>query len=306
MLLALPVAAVANVLLRYAQERYTAQPAVRRRAYRRSCRRRAADGRIRSRTASGSAAGETARTDRHALPAARPQLPLALRYPPDQRLETFVGAPGGRAGAVARAGATATGARLAVPAGAPRHRQDASAAGDLRGGRGRGRRAAYLPLARRAGRLRDALDALEATTWSRWTDSMRSPASATTKSRCSTSTTARALPASPCSTPRAPARTRWPLVLPDLRSRLAQCSADRVAAAGRRRPPRSAAPARPASRTGVRRRGAGLAAAAASERDLAALTALLDRLDRASLAAQRRITVPFLRQVLGAGALTSG
>jgi DnaA family protein len=35
-------------------------------------------------------------------------------------------------------------------------------------------------------------------------------------------------------------------------------------------------------------------------RDLAGLTALLDRLDRASLAAQRRITVPFLREVLGA------
>jgi len=35
------------------------------------------------------------------------------------------------------------------------------------------------------------------------------------------------------------------------------------------------------------------------ERDMAGLTALLDRLDRASLAAQRRITVPFLRQLLG-------
>uniref|UniRef100_A0A0S6YZH7 Hda lid domain-containing protein n=1 Tax=Mizugakiibacter sediminis TaxID=1475481 RepID=A0A0S6YZH7_9GAMM len=33
-------------------------------------------------------------------------------------------------------------------------------------------------------------------------------------------------------------------------------------------------------------------------RDLGALTALLDRLDSASLAAQRRITVPFLRELL--------
>jgi DnaA family protein len=33
-------------------------------------------------------------------------------------------------------------------------------------------------------------------------------------------------------------------------------------------------------------------------RDLGNLTALLDRLDRASLAAQRRLTVPFLRQIL--------
>ena len=34
-------------------------------------------------------------------------------------------------------------------------------------------------------------------------------------------------------------------------------------------------------------------------RDLGTLTSLLDRLDRASLAAQRRITVPFLRAQLG-------
>ena len=35
------------------------------------------------------------------------------------------------------------------------------------------------------------------------------------------------------------------------------------------------------------------------DRDLVSLTALLDRLDRESLAAQRRLTVPFLRSVLG-------
>jgi DnaA family protein len=38
-----------------------------------------------------------------------------------------------------------------------------------------------------------------------------------------------------------------------------------------------------------------------TERDLGSLTALLDRLDRESLAAQRRITVPFLRQLFGGG-----
>lgn len=37
---------------------------------------------------------------------------------------------------------------------------------------------------------------------------------------------------------------------------------------------------------------------ARTQRDLGSLTALLDRLDRESLAAQRRITVPFLRQLL--------
>ena len=34
-------------------------------------------------------------------------------------------------------------------------------------------------------------------------------------------------------------------------------------------------------------------------RDLASLTVLLDRIDRESLAAQRRVTVPFLKQMLG-------
>jgi DnaA family protein len=34
-------------------------------------------------------------------------------------------------------------------------------------------------------------------------------------------------------------------------------------------------------------------------RDLTNLTQLFDRLDRAALAAQRRLTVPFLREVLG-------
>jgi DnaA family protein len=37
-----------------------------------------------------------------------------------------------------------------------------------------------------------------------------------------------------------------------------------------------------------------------TDRNLASLVALLDRLDRESLAAQRRITVPFLRQVMDA------
>lgn len=36
-------------------------------------------------------------------------------------------------------------------------------------------------------------------------------------------------------------------------------------------------------------------------RDLSNLTLLFDAFDRAALAAQRRITVPFLRQVLGTG-----
>jgi DnaA family protein len=37
-----------------------------------------------------------------------------------------------------------------------------------------------------------------------------------------------------------------------------------------------------------------------TDHNLASLVALLDRLDRESLAAQRRITVPFLRRVMDA------
>ena len=35
------------------------------------------------------------------------------------------------------------------------------------------------------------------------------------------------------------------------------------------------------------------------DRDLKSLTALLDHLDRAALAAQRRLTVPFVRGIVG-------
>ncbi|MCE4308729.1 HdaA/DnaA family protein, partial [Xanthomonas hortorum] len=87
------------------------------------------------------------------------------------------------------------------------------------------------------------------------------------------------------------------LVLPDLRSRLSQCiriSLPVLDDAGRAAVLRDRA----------QRRGLALDEAAIdwllthSERELAGLVALLDRLDRESLAAKRRITVPFLRRVL--------
>ena len=90
-----------------------------------------------------------------------------------------------------------------------------------------------------------------------------------------------------------------PLVLPDLRSRLEQCT--RVALE-----PLDEAGRREVLRQRAARRGLELDDAVLDYlfrrvgRDLGALTALLDRLDRASLAAQRRITVPFLRAQLDA------
>ena len=88
-----------------------------------------------------------------------------------------------------------------------------------------------------------------------------------------------------------------PLAVPDLRSRLAQClrvvleplDDDGRADVLRARAERRGLALDPAAIDWLLRR---------EGRELAHLTALLDRLDRASLAAQRRVTVPFLRQVL--------
>lgn len=86
--------------------------------------------------------------------------------------------------------------------------------------------------------------------------------------------------------------------LPDLRSRFGQClrvSLEVLDDEGRRE----------ALRRRAARRGLELDEAVLDwlfrrvERDLKSLTALLDRLDHAAMAAQRRLTVPFLRQVMG-------
>ena len=139
------------------------------------------------------------------------QLPLALRFPPDQRLDTYVAAP---AGAIAqlRALATEPGADWCYLAGAPGTGKTHLALGACAAAEARGRRAAYLPLRTAAGRVHDALEALD--------------------------------------------------------------GADVVALDWL-----------------LRRVG----------RDLGGLARLFDRLDRASLAAQRRLTVPFLREALGDG-----
>jgi DnaA family protein len=88
------------------------------------------------------------------------------------------------------------------------------------------------------------------------------------------------------------------LSLPDLRSRLGQCTRITLL-------PLDDEGRREVLRERAQRRGLALDDPALDwllrrvDRDLASLTTLLDRLDRASLAAQRRITVPFLRQTLG-------
>jgi len=225
-----------------------------------------------------------------------PQLPLALRYPPDQRFESFIGAP---QGALAALGALATrpGADWVYLAGPSRTGKTHLALALCAATEQQHRRAAYVPMAAAAGRLRDALDALEGNDVVAL-DGIEVIAGARedevalfdfhNRARASGLNvlyTARGIP------------DDIGLDLPDLRSRLQQClrvMLDPLDEAGRR----------DVLRERAQRRGLVLEDAALewlltrTDRDLGALVALLDRLDRASLAAQRRITVPFLRSVL--------
>ncbi len=225
-----------------------------------------------------------------------PQLPLALRCPPDQRLETFIGAPDG---ALAQLRAAATGdsrdwVYLVGPAGSGKtHLALALCAAAEQAGRG----SAYLPLQAAAGRLRDALEALEGRDVVAL-DGLDAIAGQRedevalfdfhNRARAAGVTLLYTASAAP---------DALGLVLPDLRSRLSQCGRillDALDDAGRGAVLRERAI----------RRGLALDQAAIdwlltrTGRDLGGLVVLLDRLDRESLAAKRRITVPFLRQVL--------
>ena len=229
-----------------------------------------------------------------------PQLPLALRYPPDQRLETFVCAPGGAIEQLrAAAGEAATSAArdalyLVGPSGVGKtHLLLATCAA----AESAGRRAAYLPMLAAAGRVRDALQALEGNDLialdgldviAGQRDDEIALFDAHNRARAAGVAlvyTARDIP------------DAIGLVLPDLRSRLGQCTRITLA-------PLDEEGRREVLQQRAQRRGLIVEDAALDwllkrvGRDLGGLTALLDKLDRASLAAQRRLTVPFLRQTL--------
>ena len=226
--------------------------------------------------------------------AAARQLPLALRFPPDQRLETFIAAPGG-ALAQLRELARAEGAIYlqGVEGVGKTHLALATCAA----AEAAARHAAYLPLQAAHGRLADALQALEGNALVAL-DGLDAIAGARADevalfdfhNRARSAGigllyTARVAPA------------QLPLVLPDLRSRLSHCT--RIVL-----DPLDEAARREVLRERAQRRGLAVDEAAYDwllrrvGRDLAGLTSLLDRLDRASLAAKRRITVPFLRELL--------
>jgi DnaA family protein len=225
-----------------------------------------------------------------------PQLPLALRYPPDQRFENFIAAPEGMV-AQLRALATERGAGWLYLAGASGTGKTHLSLALCAASEQAGRRAAYLPLAAASGRLRDALDALEgndvialngleAIAGNRDDEvALFDFHNRARSAGLGVMYTARTAP------------DALELALPDLRSRLGQCARIVLPALddeGRREVLRDRA----------QRRGLILEDAAIewllvrTDRDLTSLVLLLDQLDRASLAAQRRVTVPFLRQVI--------
>ena len=230
-----------------------------------------------------------------------PQLPLALRYPPEQRFETWIGAPAVLA--QLQSLARGDGGRLlgrnfylqgAIGSGKTHLLLATCAAVDALGGR-----CDYLSLARVRGRARAAFEGLECTGLLALDDvdaiagnredeiALYDLHNRARDAGSGLIYAARDVPAA------------LPLVLPDLRSRLVQCTLlglrmlDDV---GRAEVLRQRAAARglqfdEAALDWLLRR---------HSRDLSDLGMLFERLDQASLAAQRRLTVPFLRQVLGA------
>ena len=225
-----------------------------------------------------------------------PQLPLALRYPPDQRLENFAAAPEGLIAHV-DALAQVKGADWLYLAGATGTGKTHLALALCAATESAGRRAVYLPLIAASGRLREALDALEGNDVVAL-DGLEAIAGIRDDEVAlfDFHNRARSAGLNVLYTARA-APDALGLDLPDLRSRLSQCI--RVSL-----PTPDDESRREILRDRAQRRGLILEDAAVdwlltrTDRDLGSLVLLLDKLDRESLAAQRRITVPFLKQVI--------
>jgi len=227
-----------------------------------------------------------------------PQLPLALRPPPDQRLEGYVQAP---AGMLEQLHALAAGA---LPGSILLHGSLATGKTHLllatcAQAQALGRWVIYLSLRGLRGRVRDAVAGFEQADLLALDDldavaGARDDEVALFDLHNRRLDAGRRLLYAAAQPPAALA-----LTLPDLRSRLLQCvcwSLPVLDDDGRAQLLRQRAAARGLDFDDVAlewllRR---------ASRDVRSLTALFDRLDRASLAAQRRLTVPFLRQVLGA------
>lgn len=226
-----------------------------------------------------------------------PQLPLSLRYPPDQRLQTYLGAP---PAALAQLRALAVGAvedwlYISGTAGTGKtHLALAVCAAAEQAGR----RAIYLPLGAARGRVGEALEGLEqhdliALDGLDLVAGNRDDEIALFDFHNRVRAAGHALLYTGRMLPEG-----LGLVLPDLRSRLGQCG--RISLQ-----PLTEAERAEVLKARAQRRGLALDGPALewlltrTGRDLGSLVSVLDRLDRESLAAKRRLTVPFLRNVLG-------
>ena len=225
------------------------------------------------------------------------QLPLALRWPAHQRFESFVAAGNGTAVELLRAvacGADASWVYLAGPSGSGRTHLLIAACADTNANE---RSAQYLSLAAlpapRSAAIRGfggsallAIDDLDAIAGEREAEH----ALFDLYNRCRAEQTTLLFAAST-----APAQLG--IGLPDLVSRLSACT--QVALK-----PLEEFARRELLRARARARGIELDEGvldwlfARRRRDLGSLLTVLDRIDRASLAAQRRVTVPFLRTLL--------
>ena len=227
-----------------------------------------------------------------------PQLPLALRAPADRIFDTYVGSP--MQTALLRDLAEGDARDFVVLAGPAASGKSHLLLASVAQARALGRNAVYLALAAARGHLREllaaqeqadlvALDGLDDIAGERDDEiALFDFHNRARSADCSVIYAARSTPAA------------LELVLPDLRSRLAQCTQLRLA-------PADDDTRRAVLRLRADRRGLTLDDAVLDfllrrvDRDLASLVELLQRLDSASLAAQRRITVPFLREFLDSG-----
>lgn len=224
------------------------------------------------------------------------QMPLALRFPPDQRFDMFHARDPGVVGALRAAASEPAGDRLYVagPRGAGKTHLLLAACAEAEES---GHRPAYVPVGALAGRLREALEALHRNDLVAL-DGLDAIAGDREAEVALFDFHNRAHDAGACLVY---AARGWPgelgIELPDLRSRLVQCVRIGLPALdddGRAE----------VLRLRAMRRGLHVDEAAIewllrrTGRDLSSLTTLLDRIDRAALAAQRRVTVPFLRKIL--------
>lgn len=225
------------------------------------------------------------------------QLPLALRWPAQQRFETFVAGDNAAVLALLRQAAREPAAAWVFLAGAGGSGKSHLLLAVCAEASATGRGAQYLPLARlgadRAAAIRAfaggdllALDDLDAIAG----DSAAEHAlfDLYNAAKADTRTLLFAASAPPA---------RLGIGLPDLVSRLSSCAQALLK-------PLDEASRREAVRRRARLRGLDLEdnvldwLFAHAQRDLGSLAALIERLDRESLAAKRRITVPFLRTLL--------